>query len=129
MSNHVICPACQSAHAFTGTLSFRAECERCSADLHVCVACRHYDPYADNACREVQAEYVADKSRRNLCEDFKPAPARAGTTDPQADAKAKLAALFGDVTPPVAAPATSSAHPADAAAEARARLEALFRKA
>lgn len=127
-SEQVTCPACHTEHEFRGMLSFRAECDRCAADLHVCLACRHYDPGAENSCREVQAEYVADKARRNLCEDFKPTRGHSGQHDEQAHARARLAALFGE-TPAASPPADAAASPPrDAAAEARARLDALFRK-
>lgn len=126
----LLCPSCQKVHAFDGLVPFRAECDACSADLHVCIACRMHDRYVENECREDQADPVAQKDRRNLCEYFKPQPIGADAADhAAAEAKRKLAALFG------AAPSTSSAPAslpppsgADAAAEAKRKLDELFKK-
>lgn len=113
----VACPSCRTPHDFDGTLSFREECERCAADLHVCVTCRFHDKYVENECRETEADYVSDKQKRNLCEYWK-AREGAGASDPAAEAKAKLEALFGGKP----APQPSSAD------DAKAKLEALFKK-
>lgn len=127
-SHEIRCPACQTPFCFDGTLSFREECAACAADLHVCVTCRFYDPYMENSCRETEAEYVANKEKRNLCEYYSPADAGEQASDPAADAKAKLAALFGGAAPDqVAKPVSEQASPSPAD-EARAKLEALFRK-
>jgi hypothetical protein len=90
----VTCPACKTSQSFDGMLPFRAECEKCSADLHVCLTCRFHDRYADNECREDQADPVANKDRRNLCEYWKPKEGASTEDDKVADAKAKLEALF-----------------------------------
>jgi hypothetical protein len=90
----VICPSCKTEASFDGTLSFRAECEKCSADLHVCHTCKFWDRYAENECREDQADPVANKDRRNLCEYWKPKDSASGEDAKVADAKAKLDALF-----------------------------------
>ena len=93
----VTCPQCDNRVEFANKLSFRAECDACAADVHVCLSCRFYDPYADNQCREPVAEPVAKKDRSNLCEYWKPPePADAPDRDATQDAKAKLAALFGE---------------------------------
>ena len=120
----VTCPACKKPHTFTDLLPFRAECEACAADLHVCLSCRHHDRYVENACREDQADPVAVKDRRNLCEYWKPILAGASEDDAAVVAKAKLAALFGDRSQ--LAPVTSS--PISAADDAKRKLEDLFRK-
>lgn len=118
----VLCHACQKPATFRDFVPFRADCESCSADLHVCLACKHHDRYVENQCREDQADPVAVKDRRNLCEYFK--PIAEGTADDEAArAKAKLAALFGGAP---AAPASSSAP--SAADEAKRKLEELFKK-
>ncbi len=95
---NVICPGCQTEQSLTSYFSFRAECDACSTDLHVCQTCQFYDPHADNQCRESSAEYIANKSRRNLCDYWKPKTAD-GSDNSAADAKAKLDALFGDKSP------------------------------
>lgn len=123
MQHTLSCPSCGAEHTFDGALGFREECERCAADLHVCLTCRFYDPYVENECRETEAEYVKAKDRRNLCEYWKPREGGdAGTSEADA-ARAKLAALFGDKAPAAAAPSSTSA-----ADEAKRKLEALFKK-
>jgi hypothetical protein len=123
----VLCPACARVHTFDGRVSFRAECEACAADLHVCLACRFYDRHVENDCREPTAEPVSVKDRRNLCELFE--PRGRVTVDDTAIARAKLDALFGgkpaaSTTAPTA-PVTSSTRAVD---DAKAKLEALFKK-
>lgn len=131
--HHIYCPACQALYSFDGNLSFREECERCAADLHVCLTCRFYDPYMENSCRETEAEYVANKEKRNLCEYYAPKNALDRDSDPAAEAKAKLTALFQKApatapTDAAAAPSSNASAPLSPADEARAKLEALFRK-
>ena len=95
---------------------------RCAADLHVCITCAFYDPYAENECRETIADPIAKKDRRNLCEYWKPAYESKIEDASQSDAaKAKLAALFGD-TP---SPAASTPQTKDDALE---KLNQLFNK-
>ena len=120
----VICHSCKKQHSFADIVTFRAECDACSSDLHVCLNCKFYDRYVENQCREDQADPVANKDRRNLCEYFKPLGADAGD-DEATKAKAKLAAMFGGA-PTSSSSAASS--PSDPAAEARRKLEELFKK-
>ncbi len=74
------------------------ECSTCKADLHVCIACRHYDPNVSDACKEDRADFVLDKDKANFCDYFKPNPkAYIGSDDSEAKAaRAKLAELFGE---------------------------------
>lgn len=74
------------------------ECSTCKADLHVCLACRHYDPSLSDACREDRADFVLDKDKANFCDYFRPNPRPYQTKDDNEAraAKARLAALFGD---------------------------------
>ena len=122
----VTCPQCATVATFDGILPFREDCERCSADLHVCLTCRFYDRFAADECRETSADPVARKDRRNLCEYW-----RAQSTGPEGqtpvdDAKAKLAALFGGA-PAAAMPSRPPAQkPLSEADIAKAKLEALF---
>jgi hypothetical protein len=129
----VRCPSCKKVHAFDALVPFRAECDACTADLHVCIACRFYDRYVENECREDQADPVANKDRRNLCEYFKPQAVGGGADTAAADAKAKLAAAFGlkPTAPSSTAPASTAPTAGgddDKAAEAKRKLEALFGK-
>ena len=120
----VICNSCQKQNSFSDLVTFRAECDGCSADLHVCLNCRFYDRYVENQCREDQSDPVASKDRRNLCEYFKPLSADVGD-DEATRAKAKLAAMFGGS---VSVPSMSSGSSTSAADEAKKKLEDLFKK-
>jgi hypothetical protein len=51
-------------------IGFADCCERCDADLHVCLNCRFHDPSAYNECRESSAERVRERDRANRCEYF-----------------------------------------------------------
>ncbi len=46
------------------------DCPHCSADLHVCKMCQHFDLNSYNDCREPNAERVVDKEKANFCEYF-----------------------------------------------------------
>ncbi len=46
------------------------ECPSCTADLHVCKMCQHFDLGSYNECREPNAERVVDKEKANFCEHF-----------------------------------------------------------
>ncbi len=77
------------------------ECEKCKVDLHVCYACRHYDPAVTDACREDRADFVLDKDRANFCDYFRPGKnAYRGKTRPESKiAEQQLAELFGEDAP------------------------------
>lgn len=51
-------------------ISFRATCDACHADLHCCKNCRHYKPGRPNDCMISGTDYVADRTKNNLCEEF-----------------------------------------------------------
>lgn len=87
-----------SLAALSLPLSRRDHCPQCSAELHACRMCEHYDPAVPKQCREDDAEEVMDKERANFCEWFRPSanafdPERAGRS---ARAQDQLAALFGE---------------------------------
>lgn len=102
-------------------MSRREECPACSADQHVCMLCCHYDPAIANACREDRAEQVTDKTRANFCDYFEPQAGafKASATGREAEAKAQLAALFGD---DISAPDKTEIKTGDAALDALAAL-------
>jgi hypothetical protein len=80
-----------------GKIMFRDECERCGADLHICLNCSFHDPHASKQCREPAIpEEVRDKERKNLCEYFQSREAGQGQGDQSAgdDARRKLEELF-----------------------------------
>ena len=65
-----LCRHCGTAVTRDAPIPRDAECTGCGRDLRACVQCRHYDPAYNNACRETEAEPVAEKERRNFCEFF-----------------------------------------------------------
>jgi hypothetical protein len=67
------CHACGREMLVGEKILRRDECPRCGKDLRCCRNCRHFDPGVHNQCREVVAEWVADKERGNFCEYFDPA--------------------------------------------------------
>lgn len=77
-------------------MSRREECAQCSADQHVCLMCEFYQ--SGKGCSEERAETVRDIEKANFCDYFKPAkrPPVHASGDKAAQAKAQLAALFGD---------------------------------
>ena len=79
----------------------REECPHCTADQHVCRMCEFYDTSVAKSCREPIADEVRDKERANFCGYFKPRPnafRQRGSAEAD-EAKAKLAALFGETEP------------------------------
>jgi hypothetical protein len=102
------------------------ECTVCKADLHVCLACRHYDSRINDACREDRAEFVLDKDKANFCDYFKLNPRPFAPKDQQAEhlARRKLAELFGESVPE--ADAASLTNPQSEADKALAELRRLF---
>lgn len=77
------------------------ECSVCKADLHVCRACRHFDPNLNDGCREDRAEFVLDKDKANFCDYFRANPKPHVSRD-NAEAQAartRLAELFGEPAP------------------------------
>ncbi len=99
---HLACFRCGgSLQALSLPLSRRDLCPHCSAELHVCRMCVHFDRSAPGQCREDDAEDVAEKERANFCDWFVAAqnafdPARKAEADAAVDA---LQALFGDSDP------------------------------
>jgi len=99
MTHTISCYRCgASLGALSLPLSRRDQCPDCSADLHVCKMCLHFDRAVPRQCREDGAEDVTEKERVHFCDWFKPSdsafdPDRKSEADAAKDA---LAALFGD---------------------------------
>ena len=99
MAHNIACYRCGAPlAALSLPLSRQDQCPECSADLHVCKMCVHFDERVPRKCREDGAEDVTEKERSNFCDWFKPSdtafdPARKSEADAAQDA---LAALFGD---------------------------------
>lgn len=53
-------------------ITFRASCEACLSDLHCCKNCKFYKPGQPNDCMVPGTEYIADREKSNLCEEFSP---------------------------------------------------------
>jgi hypothetical protein len=51
-------------------ITFRASCEACYADLHCCKNCKFYKPGLPNDCMVPGTDYIADRAKSNLCEEF-----------------------------------------------------------
>jgi len=92
--------ACFRCGASLGGLSLpftrRDQCPACTADLHVCRMCVHFDPAAPAQCREDDAEDVKEKELANFCEWYSPSetafdPQRKSAADQALEA---LEALF-----------------------------------
>jgi hypothetical protein len=68
------CAGCQTEIPISPgeSVGFRDVCDRCRADLHVCLCCAHDEPSSYNECREPNAERVLDRDRANRCEYFRP---------------------------------------------------------
>jgi hypothetical protein len=92
----MLCPACQTEIPLAAgeSVGFRDACDRCRADLHVCLSCAHYDTTAYNECRESNAERILDKNRANRCEYFRPTERAQAADGGRDDAMADLENLF-----------------------------------
>lgn len=97
-SRAVACWRCGRAIDARAGVGRRDACLSCGGDLRCCRNCRFYDPTMNNQCREPQAERQVDKERGNFCDWFSLGSAARGT-DTAADARAKLAAIFGKGRP------------------------------
>ena len=99
MSDQITCYRCgASLSGLSLPLSRRDQCPECTAELHVCKMCVHFDASVPRQCREDGAEDVTEKERANFCDWFKPSeqafdPQRKSEADAAA---AALSALFGD---------------------------------
>lgn len=90
------CHACQTMIPLASgeSVGFRDVCDRCHADLHVCLNCSHSDPSAYNECREPNAERVLDRDRANRCDYFRPLAQARGAEPERERALSDLERLF-----------------------------------
>ena len=97
MDNNLKCWNCGSPieTPLWGKLAFRAACEKCLADLHCCKNCVYYKPGLPNDCAVPGTEYIPDRTRANLCEEFKILGKTPTSKGDIRDAEKKL---FGDTT-------------------------------
>ena len=97
------CWKCGTEYKLSGSPGRSETCDRCSADLKVCLNCVSYDPRAAYQCRDRRAEPVAEKNLANYCEYFEfarreyvPKPADAFDSSRESKARDTLKKLFGD---------------------------------
>ena len=93
------CHKCGTVYALEGTAGRSEACERCNADLHVCLNCTQYDRSSAHQCRDRRAEPVFDKGSANFCEWFEFARREFKGADKDAreqKARDDLKKLFGD---------------------------------
>lgn len=92
----MICHHCRSELTIQGYISRTDECAQCASDVHCCLNCDNYDPYAHNKCREPQAEWVTDREKANFCDFFIPnrMNASATTDSPLTGARSAFDNLF-----------------------------------
>lgn len=64
------CHRCGTNFLLNGNPGRLETCEKCGADLKVCLNCVHYDRGVAHECRERRADPVADKIMANFCEHF-----------------------------------------------------------
>ncbi len=78
-------------------ISRHEHCAKCFEALHCCRLCRFFDEGLSSGCAEDRAEPPTSKEGANFCEWFTPGAVAGGGDgqDRQADARAKLDALFG----------------------------------
>ncbi len=67
-ANEVLrCPDCGRNIQQFGAVTTESACPHCSAPLHTCRACRHFDSGARWECRAAIEERVSDKGKANAC--------------------------------------------------------------
>src|ERR1043166_5662011 len=94
------CWKCGTEYKLAGSPGRSETCERCGADLKVCLNCVSYDPKVAYQCRDRRAELVEEKRMANYCEYFELARRafvpKAEETSREAKARARLKNLLGD---------------------------------
>lgn len=71
-SEVVRCPDCGRNISSFGAIGAETTCPHCSAPLHACRACRHFDPSARWECRKPVPEQVPEKGKANSCSFYEP---------------------------------------------------------
>lgn len=90
-----LCFECKGKVEVVDSVGFRAECDNCGADAHVCKNCVHYDETAYNSCKETSADVVKEKGRNNYCDYFSPNTGKQKSAmDKKDDLLAAAEALF-----------------------------------
>lgn len=89
----MICYSCNKILDLPTKISFRTSCPHCGKDLHSCMGCEYYSPGKPNDCLVPGTEFVKDRERNNLCEDFQVRKKPSSST-PKKDAKNRFDSLF-----------------------------------
>jgi hypothetical protein len=72
-ANEVVrCHVCGRNVDDGGTIGLESRCPHCSAPLHCCRACAHFDTAARWQCRTEIKAAVPDKTKPNTCRLFRP---------------------------------------------------------
>ena len=89
------CHKCKEELIFDVKIGRRDMCPNCSAYLHCCKNCEHWDKNVHNECKENRAEFIRDREEGNFCLyfTFKMLGDKGGGA--QDTARSKLDALFG----------------------------------
>ncbi len=119
------CYNCKEELVFEVKIGRRDMCPNCSAYLHCCYNCRHWDPHVHNQCRENQGEFIRDRAEGNFCLYFDFRPIEEDRRDEAAEARRKLEALFGG--PQEEAERAAEEVRLSPEERARRKLEALFK--
>lgn len=69
----VYCFHCHTQNILETKVPFRAQCAKCSFDLHICKNCKYYSKGKPNDCLVPGTEPVSDREKYNFCEEFSPA--------------------------------------------------------
>ncbi len=92
------CAVCGEKQMAGTVIGLDSKCWKCSADLHTCTHCRHFDTSAPGECRASAPDYVASKAKGNTCELFEAKASQEFAEDlggdTPSDAKAAFDALF-----------------------------------
>ena len=95
MNAIVICHQCGYEQEMERKIFRQETCPKCSAWLHCCLQCRHYDVRAYHECKESEATWVHDKELANFCDYFElKDPAHTAVQNKAKAAQKKLDDLF-----------------------------------
>ena len=88
------CTACGAKTP--ANINFESSCPKCSADLHSCRQCTHFDPGARLECNKSILARIVNKHARNECELFatRIVVERETSSGPPTDARDAFAKLF-----------------------------------
>ncbi len=89
------CYKCQEELVFDVKIGRLDTCPNCAAYLHSCKNCRFWSISAHNQCTENQGEFIRDRESGNFCNWFAFRVMGEDNSAELNATKAKLAALFG----------------------------------